>query len=94
MGHLQRIESSLSVQLRTMAVLETKFDNFSAQLKRLEERVGVLEAARTEAAIIDANRVGLLTGVRWLWGVIVAGGGVIIAAMGWIIAHLPTSGLK
>lgn len=89
MGHLQRIESAMSIQLRTMAVLETKFDNFATELKELKERVAKLEEARAAAQITDASRVGAVTGVRWLIGIIIAGGSAVAGMIAYVIAHLP-----
>jgi len=72
LGHLQRIESSLSYQSRTMAVLETKLDNFTEKVADLDRRVVALEASRVALAVTDASRSGIVTGIRWLWGVVLA----------------------
>lgn len=92
LGHLQRIESTCAEQLRRTSILETKFDAFAEKLEALEERVVKLEQAQIDARITDAQRTGIVTGIRWLWGAVIAGGTAIAGMVTYIIAHLPSGG--
>lgn len=52
-------------------------------------RFTVLEGRLNKMDLVDAQRVGMATGAKWLWGVLGATGAFVMGAFAWIVAYWP-----